>query len=148
MTTASSIAIDEGHIRALLDNRVTAIRAKGVNAAMSNIAPDILMFDVVNPLQYIGSDASKKRAEEWFFSFQGPIGYEMRDLSITAGDDVAFSHSLNQVSAMRKDGKKLEMWWRSTICYRKMDGKWIITHEHNSVPFNPETGKASLDLTP
>jgi hypothetical protein len=40
------------------------------------------------------------------------------------------------------------MWWRATVCYRKIDGKWMITHEHASVPFNVESGKASLDLTP
>jgi hypothetical protein len=29
-----------------------------------------------------------------------------------------------------------------------MDGKWTVTHEHDSVPFNVESGKASLDLRP
>lgn len=85
---------------------------------------------------------------KWFSSFQGPIGYEMRDLSITTGDGVAFCHSLNRVSATRTDGKKLDMWWRATVCYCKIDGKWMITYEHSSVPFDVESGKASLDLKP
>ncbi len=148
MMSENSKAIDEAQIRGLIDARVKAVRSKDVNMAMSNIAPDILSFDVVNSLQYIGSDASRKRTEEWFSSFQGPIGYELRDLNITTGADVAFSHSLNHVSAMRADGKKLEMWWRATVCYRKVDGKWMVTHEHSSVPFDGESGKASLDLKP
>ena len=72
----------------------------------------------------------------------------MRDLSFATGDGVAFSHSLNRVSATRTHGKKLDMWWRSTVCYRKIDGRWLVTHEHNSVPFDVESGKASLDLKP
>jgi ketosteroid isomerase-like protein len=148
MTTENRKAIDEAQIRALIDDRVKAVRAKDINGVMSNIAPDILSFDVVNPLQNIGSGAARKRAEEWFSSFQGPLGYEMRDLSIAAGDGVAFSHSLNRVSATRTDGKKLDMWWRSTVCYRKIDGKWMVTHEHSSVPFDVESGRASLDLKP
>jgi len=36
------------------------------------------------------------------------------------------------------------MWWRATVCYRKMDGEWKITHEHNSVSFDVKSGKASL----
>jgi ketosteroid isomerase-like protein len=40
------------------------------------------------------------------------------------------------------------MWWRTTVCFRKLDGKWMVTHEHNSVPFDVESGKASLDLKP
>jgi hypothetical protein len=38
------------------------------------------------------------------------------------------------------------MWARATVCYREIDGKWMITHEHESVPFDVNSGKASLDL--
>ena len=148
MTTEKSKVIDEGLIRALIDERVKAVRAKDIDGAMSNVSADILSFDVVNPLLYVGSEALRKRAEEWFSSFQGPIGFEVRDLRIAAGDDVAFSHSLNHVSATRTDGGALDMWWRATVCYRKIDGKWMVTHEHQSVPFDVESGKASLDLKP
>jgi ketosteroid isomerase-like protein len=40
------------------------------------------------------------------------------------------------------------MWVRATTCYRKLDGMWTIVHEHQSVPFDPNTGAASLDLEP
>ena len=75
MTTESHRATNESQIRALIDDRTKAVRAKDIARATSGIAPDILTFDVVNPLQHIGSDASRKRAEEWFSSFQGSIGY-------------------------------------------------------------------------
>ena len=147
MTTANSRAVDEAQIRALMDDRAKAVRAKDVNGAISSIAPDILSFDVVGPLQRFGSDALA-RAEEWFSSFQGPIGYEIRDLNINVGDDVAFAHGLSHVSATKTGGGQLDMWWRTTLGFRKLDGKWMVTHEHNSVPFDVESGKASLDLKP
>jgi uncharacterized protein (TIGR02246 family) len=148
MTIATGKALEEAQIRNVIDDRLKAVRNKDVNASMSSLAPDILSFDVVNPLQHIGPEASRKRAEAWFSSFQGPIGCEIRDLSITVGDDVAFSHGLSHVSATRTDGGQLDMWWRTTVCFRKIDGTWTITHEHNSVPFDVESGKASLDLKP
>ncbi len=148
MPTENSKAKNEAEIRELIENRIKTLCAKDINEVMSNYAPDVLSFDVVNPLQYLGSDAVRKRLEAWFFSFQGPIGHEIRDLSINACDDVAFSHGLNRVSATKTDGEKLDMWWRATVCYRKINGKWMITHEHASVPFDVETGKASLDLKP
>jgi uncharacterized protein (TIGR02246 family) len=135
-------------IRQLVDDSANAVRTRNVEALMSNFAPDVLSFDVVNPLQYAGSDAARQRAEGWFASFDGPIGYQVRDLNITAGDEVAFCHSLHQVSATKKDGVKLEMWWRATVCLRRIDGKWMITHQHNSVPFDAESGTASLNLKP
>lgn len=146
--TAISKTSDEAQIRKLIDDREKAVRARDVDGSIANIATDVVSFDVVNPLQHLGSDALRKRAEEWFGSFDGPIGYETRNLSITAGDDVAFSHGLNHVSATRFAGGQLDMWWRTTVCYRKIDQKWTVTHEHNSVPFEVESGKASLDLKP
>jgi ketosteroid isomerase-like protein len=40
------------------------------------------------------------------------------------------------------------MWWRATVCCRKVDGPWMVVHEHASAPFDAETGRASLDLEP
>lgn len=138
----------EVQIRALIDQRIEAVRGKNVDRALASIAPDVLMFDVVNPLQAHGSDASRQRTEAWFSSFQGPIGVEMRDLSIATGGDVAFSHSLNRYSGTQTGGVEIDMWVRATTCYRKVDGRWMITHEHQSVPFDGENGQALLDLQP
>jgi uncharacterized protein (TIGR02246 family) len=148
MTSANSTAPDEAQIRALIENRVKAVRAKEIDGVMSNIAPDIVMFDVLNPLRYIGSDTVRERAAAWFALYHGAIGYEIRDLSITTGDDVAYCHYLYRVSGTRQDGGTVDMWVRATGCYRKIDGTWMVTHEHMSVPFDPESGKASLDLKP
>jgi ketosteroid isomerase-like protein len=64
------------------------------------------------------------------------------------GDGVAFSHSLNHVSGTLADGRQRNMWWRETACYEKLDGTWMVTHVHDSVPFNSDTGKPSLELKP
>lgn len=141
-------AVDEVQIRGLIENKIKAVRAKDVDAATSDYAPDVLSFDVVNPLRYVGADAIRRRLEDWFSSFRGSIGLELRDVSITVGEAVAFSHCLSHVSATRTGGGKLDMWWRETACYRKIEGKWLITHQHSSVPFDVESGKASLDLKP
>jgi uncharacterized protein YndB with AHSA1/START domain/ketosteroid isomerase-like protein len=148
LDTFTNKAASEAQIRALIDARVEAVRDKNVQAAMAYHSPDAVLFDLINPLRYVGSSAGSKRAEEWFSSFEGPLGYEIRELSVAAGDDVAFSHGINHVKATRTDGEQLEMWWRSTVCYQKMAGKWAITHEHGSAPFDRTTGKASLGLKP
>ena len=80
MTTAKSKASDEAQIRTLIEARVKAVRDKDIDGALSSITPDMLSFDVVNPLQYRGRDAERKRVQEWFSSFQGPIGYEIRHM--------------------------------------------------------------------
>jgi uncharacterized protein (TIGR02246 family) len=148
MRNGPGVSSAAAQIRRLIDDRIKAVRRKDVDALVSHYAPDVLSFDVVNPLQSAGSDAIRKRLEEWFPSFQGSIDFEIRDLTITGSEDVAFCHGLSNVNGTRIDGGKINMWYRTTICYRKMDGKWTVTHEHDSVPFNVESGKASLDLRP
>lgn len=150
MTTAATNtrATAEAQVRKIMDEQAAAVRARDIEGSMSHYAPDIVSFDVVTTLQKIGLEACRKRAEEWFSSFQGSIGYELRDLNITASEDVAFCHSLNRVNGTRTDGSNLEMWWRATVCFRKIDGEWLVTHEHSSVPFDVESGKASLALKP
>lgn len=147
MPTANNPS-SEAEIKALIEKNVEAIRARDIAGATSDHAPDVLLFDVINPLRYSGTDALNARLNDWFSSFQGPIGYELRDLNIVAGDDVAFCYSLNQVKGTKTDGVALEMWWRATVCYRKIDGRWLVAHAHSSVPFNTENGQASLDLQP
>jgi len=61
---------------------------------------------------------------------------------------VGFCHYLYRVTGTLANGVKVDMWVRASVCCRKTDGKWMITHEHGSVPFDPESGKASLDLKP
>lgn len=148
MITENSRAADEARIRQLIEERVGAIRDKDLNALMANHAPDVLMFDALDPLQYVGADAVRARSEEWLSWYEGPIGYEVRDLSVTAGDEAAFCHYLYRVSGTMTNGREVNMWVRSTVCFRKTEGAWLIAHEHTSVPFDAESGKASVDLKP
>jgi ketosteroid isomerase-like protein len=76
------------------------------------------------------------------------MGYEVHDLDITVGDDVAFTRSFNRLSATLNTGQKTDVWLRWTACFRKIGGKWLIVHMHASVPFDMETGRAVLDLKP
>jgi SnoaL-like domain len=76
---------DEAQIRQLIDNWAKALRGKDVDGLMANYAPDLVLFNLAPPLQYNGVDACRNIWEEWLPAFQGPVGYEIHDLSITAG---------------------------------------------------------------
>jgi ketosteroid isomerase-like protein len=147
MTTADKTR-DEAEIRECIQGWAKALRAKDVDRLMSHYTPDILAFDLAPPLQHAGA-AYREGFEEWFRSFRGPIGIEIRDLSITAGDDVGFSHSLNHISGARTSGEETDVWVRVTVCFRKVGGKWLASHEHVSVPFYMDgSDKAAVDLRP
>ena len=108
-----------------------------------------MTFDLAPPLQYAGAAALKKSLEAWFPTFRGPVGYELRDLRITTGDDVALCRSLNRISGTRTDGEETDVRVRATVGLRRIDGKWKVTHEHASVPFYMDGSyRAAVDLKP
>ncbi len=139
---------DEAAIKRIIEGGVEAVRNKNIEGVMSLYAPEVVSFDIVPPLRYVGADAFRNVWEEVFSSFQGPIGYELHDLTITVGDDVAFAHSLNRISGTMNTGQKTDLWLRWTACWRRVNGKWLIVHHQNSVPVDLQHGKAVLDLKP
>jgi ketosteroid isomerase-like protein len=127
---------------------VKALRAKDIEGVMAHYAPEMLAFDLAPPLQH-RRDGIRHGLAEWFPTWEGPIGYEFRDLAITVGDGVAFSHSLNRLSGKRTSGEATDVWVRSTVCFREIDGEWMVVHEHTSVPFYMDGSfRASVDLKP
>jgi ketosteroid isomerase-like protein len=148
MTVEEARKNDEIEIKRAIEGLVEALRAKDIDGVMSIYAPDLVSFDIVPPLQYVGADAYRKQWQEVFSSFPGPIDYEIVDLSITVSDDVAFTHSFNRLSGTMNNGQKIGNWLRWTACFRKIGGKWLMMHMHASVPFDLQTGRAVLDLSP
>jgi len=145
---STSKSNDESQIRQLLDAWANEFRAKHLDGIMSIYAPDIVSYDAIAQLRFRGLDEYRKHWEFCLSLGQGPIIFEMRDLDITAGDGVAFSHYLTRCGGTDENGEEKTSWMRGTVCFRKIDGKWKVVHEHYSAPFDMESGKALFDLQP
>ena len=141
-------AMDEAEIRQRIGKLVEAIRVMDLDRVMSIYAPDIVSFDIEPPLQHVGAEAKRKNWLHAFSMYQRPLGYEIRDLTITVGDDVAFGHGLIRVSGTMTNGKRTEGWLRSTTCFRKINGTWLIVHDQVSAPLDLGSGRALLSLAP
>jgi uncharacterized protein (TIGR02246 family) len=135
-------------IRTLLESWSEAARAKDVDRLMSLYSPDIVYFDVVPPLQYAGSDAVRANFLRWFGGFESSIGQEIRDPHILVSGDIAVAHMLVRASGTLKDGREVGYWVRATVGCKRSDHKWLITHEHISLPFDFEKGSVAMDLVP
>jgi ketosteroid isomerase-like protein len=135
-------------IRALLDNRSEAVRIKDIEALMSLYSPDVVYFDVVPGLQFTGSATLRARFLQWFDSAEGSIRMEIRNLNILAGGDIAVAFMLNRTSGTLKNGREVGYWVRATVCCERSNHKWLIKHEHISLPINFESGSAAMDLVP
>jgi ketosteroid isomerase-like protein len=140
--------IDEIDIRRRIEAGVAAVRAMDLEGVMALYAPDTVSFDIGSPLRSGGAEAKRRAWVEAFAMYQRPLGYEVRDLTIAVGDDLAFGHSVNRISAVLKNGGTTGFWLRWTTCFGKIGGNWLIVHDHVSVPVDPKTRTALLDLGP
>jgi uncharacterized protein (TIGR02246 family) len=119
---------NEAEVRTLIEEWARAVSAGDRNAILAHHAPDLLMFDFVEIVR--GTQAYDKTWDFFFAKPRGPIRYVPRDIAVTAGDDVAFATC--EVHCDGTSAGPLE--FRLTTGLRRIDGKWVITHEHHSVP--------------
>jgi ketosteroid isomerase-like protein len=149
---------DEAQIRDLLARMAAAHHAKDGARIVADYAPDIVTYSMAPPLQArrgdlldIGGDrkadmTTAEGVQQWLDGFgDAPFDFELRDLQVVAGGDVAYAHALARMGS----AGTFSMWFRITFGLRKIDGQWRITHEHESVPFNMDQSfSAAVDLQP
>jgi ketosteroid isomerase-like protein len=115
---------------------------------MSHYSRDIVYFDVVPPLQFVGTSALRTRFLQWFEGYEGPIEMEVRDLRIVASADVAVACRFSRAEGTLKDGRQVGSWVRATSCCQRSEQGWLIAHEHVSWPVDLMTAQAVMNLVP
>ena len=138
----------ETGLRELVAERVAAVANKDAATLAARQHPDVITYNVLPPLHARGSEAVEAATAAWFASYDGPIGYDVSDLNVTAEGDVGFCSFLYHVTGTLKSGDVVDMWVRATLGCVRTGGRWLITHDHESVPFDPATGQALVSLTP
>jgi uncharacterized protein (TIGR02246 family) len=138
----------EQELRALVEERVRAVRDKDAATLAERLDREIVTFDAVPPLNSRGKDAVAQRTQAWFDSYDGPIGYEVDDLQVSVDGDLGVCSFLYHVTGTITSGDQVDMWVRATLGCRRSDGAWRIVHDHESVPFDPATGQALTSLQP
>jgi ketosteroid isomerase-like protein len=95
-----------------------------------------------------GWDAYKKDWQDFFAGYKGPVKLTISDLSYWTDGDLGFGYSIQRVVGTDTKGNPSDMTVRVTDAYRKIGGKWLIVHEHVSVPVNLDTMKPDIHSMP
>jgi len=145
MTTAVN---NDTAVRTALDAWVKATRAMDIDVIMACHADDALSYDCHSVFQFRGADAHRKHLEACFPYMQGPITFDLHEVSIVSQGDLAFCHFTAHCGCTGHDGKEHWSWLRMTACLRRIGDRWLIVHDHCSAPFDPMSGKVMLDAGP
>lgn len=125
---------DQRQIQSLVEAWAHAVRREDMAGITANHSPDLVMFDVPPPFESVGLEAYRKTWDTFFAWTSGLGVFDIDDLNVTAGEDVAFVVARMRCSGREDDGRRTDLRFRLTIGLRKIDGKWTIVHEHHSIP--------------
>lgn len=115
---------------------------------MSVYSPDVFVFDVIPPRQYVGAAAYREDWKTFLAEYSGPIRFEITDLAVSSEGSVGYGHSIQHVSGTDPQGKPVDITVRVTDVYRKRGARWRIVLEHVSVPVDLTSGNADLTSKP
>jgi ketosteroid isomerase-like protein len=141
----------EREIKVLLNGLAEAVQAGELGDISSYYADDIVIFDMMPPLQFKNKEEYQKVSwQECFLDyFAFPVEYNFHQQEISVSADLAVVHGLVHLNGTsKKDSAVMEAWMRSTIVLKKAGDRWAITHEHTSVPLALEDSKGLMNLAP
>ena len=123
----------EEEIRTLIESWAEAVHTGDLDTVLANHAEDIVMFDVPPPHDGVRGIAAYRDTWPGFFEWQATGAlFEIVELDITAGTDVAFAWALLRCSTPEHLRQHPEQRLRLTIGLRREAGRWLVSHEHHS----------------
>jgi uncharacterized protein (TIGR02246 family) len=124
---------DAEAIRQLILRWADAAHTGDMATVLADHDPDIVQFDV--PLPHDGVRGIDAYRETWppFFEWQrqGAV-LQIVELDVTSGADVAFAYALARCGTPEDLAANPDNRLRMTFGLRKLDGRWVVTHEHGS----------------
>jgi ketosteroid isomerase-like protein len=141
---------DVTQIEALEAHYAAAVNAKDLNAVMRVYVPgsSLFVFDVQPPREYVGAVAYRRNWKGFFATVKGRPKFAIDDMHVETSRNLAYSHSIQHVSGTDTRGKPFDIVARVTDVYRKVGGRWLIEHEHASVPIALMTERPDLTSKP
>ena len=129
------MSADERSVRDLIERWASAVHAGDLDVVLADHAEDIVMFDVPPPNGGVRGIAAYREAWPPFFEWQRSGGsFELTELEVTTGADVAFAWALLVCGTAEDLERDPTFRLRLTLGLRKVDGRWVVTHEHHSFP--------------
>lgn len=125
---------DKVEIQRLLEQWAHNTKIGEKDKILCNHAESVVIYDVLPPMKYESAESYRKSWDEWQPETTGESLFDLHDLKVIAGEDVAFAYGFIYCGGTLPDGKIFEDWVRATFCLEKQNGKWLITHQHISMP--------------
>ena len=127
-------SVDTAEVAWLVHKRAAAIRSRDAEYLASRYAGAALTFGVAPPLAALHGQARRVDwLRGWMWGFDGRIRYQVRDLTVSVGGDLAFCHSHDVFSARLAASSRRDVHLATTLCFERFGGIWLVTAERVKV---------------
>lgn len=124
---------DVDDVRALIENWAAAVHSGDLDTVLRDRAGDVVMFDVPPPEDGVRGIQAYRATWPDFFDWQrSGATFEIVELDVTAGIDVAFAWALLRCGTAEELERRPDRRLRLTIGLRRTNDRWVVTHEHHS----------------
>lgn len=121
---------NENQVRSLIQHWVAAVCRGDMEGVLASHSPEIVMYDVPEPIQCKGLHAYRQTWELFFAAVPaGPDRFRLHELEIHAGEDLAIAYSLLAIAGAPAR-------CRLTMGLRRIGSNWAVFHEHHSMPID------------
>lgn len=139
----------QAEIQQIHERLVKAFETKNLVAMGDLYARDtsLVVFDP-QTMMVVGWENNQKSWEEFFTMFD-TLRFQITDTRIHVFPTalVAWEAGTWRMEGVTSDGQTVQMEGRHTTVYEKREGKWVIVHDHTSVPLPPPEAPGEA-LTP
>lgn len=138
---------EKAAVIALNQRVVAAYDKRDANAVMACYSddPDAIFFEDTIPFQL--NKAQLTKANEDAFKSVSDFHAKMEEVGVVTRGDLAVAHYIILNTWTDKNGTHSQT-SRYTGVDRKENGKWLVWHEHFSVPYDPSDGKVVMNAKP
>ena len=125
---------DVRQIRTLIESWAAAVHRGDLDAVLADHTDDIVMYDVPPPYDGVRGIDAYRATWPPFFEWQQGATFDIEELDVVAGDDVAYAYALLRCGTPEEHAAKPDNRLRLTLGLRKEQGRWFVAHEHHSFP--------------
>jgi len=131
--------VDGSEIQSFEHRLADALRANDVDRIRAAYAPNKIPL-VLGARSLPPSVGTEAYSRSWGYpmaALPGPVRFEWERWRFSTEGNLGYAHGPFNVTASVKRGKDAVLPMRVTHILRKINGNWMIVHEHVSFPFAP-----------
>lgn len=125
---------EDAGVREVLERWARATREGAQDSILDDHEPDVVIYDVLEPLLYRGAEAYRRSWDAWQPETVGAATFEFEELEVTEGAGLAFAHGVIRCGGTTPGGHTFRDRVRATFCLRRRGGRWWVAHQHISLP--------------